>query len=279
MKLAFCIVTFNNAQDTNNLLVSISKILVPQNLDLEVILFDNGSTVEYSPPSSIAGLRIYTSRTQINKGYGGGANVAIGHAIGRGADVIFLLNNDVVLGETILVDNQPFIGSKAVISFDTIYPDGKLEAPYLSYYCTLTCRGGQFLKPSKFSRPYFNFAAIMINVDVIQRVGKFDNVNFFLFWEDVDFSKRLLDTNIPVIKGQGEITHLRSKTTASRPFESAFYFSKSNVRFFRKYQFFFFTPVILFGLVALRAVKYLLIGSFMKFSATILGGIEGYRND
>jgi len=94
--IAIVIVDFNGLGDT---LECLASIFAKKPVDVEVIVVDNGS----QPPNDAAIREAYPDavvmRSEENRGWSGGNNMGAFEAIRRGADWLFLLNNDVVLKE------------------------------------------------------------------------------------------------------------------------------------------------------------------------------------
>jgi GT2 family glycosyltransferase len=137
-----------------------------------------------------------------NLGFAGGNNVGIRHALERGADYIWLLNNDTVvdpsalscLVETMERDHTiGMVGSK-ILYFgtpDTIwYAGADLDprTPYRSCHRGLNqLDRGQFDEPGETG--YVTGCSLLVRRKVVEMVGVLEE-NMFLYYEDTDWSAR-----------------------------------------------------------------------------------------
>jgi hypothetical protein len=135
-----------------------------------------------------------------NRGYAGNNNIGIRAALERGADWIFLLNEDVVLdpcclsrlvetgesdpvngilGPLVCRDDQPHRIQSAGAMLN-----GKWEIVHLARDEVDRC---QFQQPHEVD--YVTGCAILFRRQVVERVGLLDE-RFFLYWEETDLCLR-----------------------------------------------------------------------------------------
>jgi GT2 family glycosyltransferase len=99
-KVSIVILNLNGHEHTRDCLESLRQV---RYLNREVILVDNGSTDD-SPRllrQQFPEIRLLTS--QRNLGFGGGCNLGIEDALGRGTDYVLLLNNDTLVDPDFLL--------------------------------------------------------------------------------------------------------------------------------------------------------------------------------
>lgn len=185
--VAVVLVTWNNGKDTLECLESLSHLQYP---NYSVIVVDNGS-------SDGSGELIKTMHPETellplspNRGYAGGCNPGIRRALGRGAEFVWLLNNDTVV--------QPDALTRMV---ELAYQRLRLGAvgSVLRYYNSperiQAWGGGRVFKYLGISRHfrqrvapgYLNYltgASLLLRAEALRDVGIFDE-RFYLYWEEI----------------------------------------------------------------------------------------------
>lgn len=152
-----------------------------------VVIVDHGGH-KYLPESFIRQGIVYLK--QDNRGFGAGVNLgckkvleSASHAIVLNPDLDFDVNELLRIGKR-------FLDSFAVLQTQE---HGKKQA--IMYYSYLTGIAGG--APLLGGIPYFNGAAFSISREAFNETSGFDE-NFFLYFEDVDFSLKLAQKNIPI---------------------------------------------------------------------------------
>lgn len=196
-KIAIIILNWNGKQDTLACLESLDKLSYP---NYEVIVVDNGSTDD----SALVLQKTYPHHLHIvnphNLGFAEGNNVGIRLALERGAELIFLLNNDTVVAPDIL--------ERFVETFRTYPKAGILGAKIcrMDQRETLDHLGGMWnRKMGKFdfvgsreaencwqetqALDYVCGAGLIVRKSVIEKIGLLDP-RFFLIWEESDYCFR-----------------------------------------------------------------------------------------
>lgn len=222
MKVSIVILNWNRKQDTLECLKDV-RLLNLKNLDLEIIVVDNGSTdgsVSDIKKQKIKNLVVLENKK--NLGYSGGNNVGIKHALSRDANYILILNNDTWLPKNLLenlvnaAQNHP---DAAIFSpkiyfapgfeFHKKYKD-KQKGKVLWYaggemdWQNLLGKNigvdevdiGQYDKIRKID--FATGACFLIRSEVLKKVGLFDE-KYFLYMEDVDLSERIKKAGWKVI--------------------------------------------------------------------------------
>lgn len=118
MKIAVILVNYNGLNDTLACLASLEKSVLP----IQPIVVDNAS--KYDEGSSISSKfpNTIVIKTDINKGFSGGNNIAIKYALENNFDYICLLNND--------TEVSPNLFEKMLLKCD----ENTLIAPLIYYY-------------------------------------------------------------------------------------------------------------------------------------------------
>ncbi len=150
--------------------------------------------IEALPPHS----RIAFIQTGANLGYAGGNNVGIRYALARGANYVWLLNNDTVVDKNALTEmvrlaesdeKIGMVGSK-ILRYDSseviLDVGGWLK---VSYHIVHKFPGyneidrGQWDKV--FQPDYLNGASLLVSTLAIRDIGLLDE-EYFLYWEETD---------------------------------------------------------------------------------------------
>lgn len=198
-KIAIIVLNWNGKKDTLECLSSLQKISYP---DYEVIVIDNGShddsvlAIERAFPS------IEVIKTHENLGFAEGNNVGIRHALAKGADLFFLLNNDTVVDSGILtafttsLKDLPYagiLGAKIYLydqknTFDHLGGRWNPRKGVFDLIAKgLVDDGLQWEIPQKVD--YACGAALLIKREVFEKIGELES-KFFLIWEESDFCAR-----------------------------------------------------------------------------------------
>ncbi len=189
------VLTWNSYGDTVRCIESLKKATYPS---LDIVLVDNGSTD--GSPEILSGNfpDIPLLKLPSNKGYGAGNNAGIRFATGKGYNYILILNNDVVVDPEFLepmvqaMQTQPSVGVVTCKAF--------FQSDPARIYTT----AGRFSKarcsgiPRQISRidedgdaSYISGCIMLVKKKVFESVGFFDE-RFFMYFEDVEFSRRVL---------------------------------------------------------------------------------------
>ncbi len=236
-KVITVILNYRNAPDTIECVRSIFKNSYPNH---ECILIDNASA-----DGSAAILRkefphIPLIENTANLGYAGGNNIGIDCALHNGADYVFILNNDALLGapETIgqLVDIGERDQKATIIAPRICYhnePDRinslgtSMDWLRLRPYQGLC---GQIDQDP--GRPLQNAviipgSALLLKKELIERVGKF-NESYFLIHEDADLCYRNRKAGFKnIVLPQSTVYHKVSRTLSRYPFLSEYYSTRN----------------------------------------------------
>ncbi len=192
------ILNTNRCVDTLEALASLEKSTYENH---SVIVLDNAST-----DNSIASIKKEFPEVEIiqlteNLGYAGNNNVGIEAAIQKGADWVFVLNEDTVLANACLEflvaigEGDPSIGivGPMVYHYDTpetIQSAGGSLGPYWqsNHIGQNEQDDGQFDRPRDVE--WISGCAIMVRRSAIQKVGALD-ARFFYYWEETEWCLRI----------------------------------------------------------------------------------------
>lgn len=205
----------------------------------EIVVVDNASGDESVPRIRAAHPEVQLIEASSNLGFAGGNNLGIRHALEQGAKYIWLLNNDTqVLPDTL----------SELLKASAAQQDHGLVASLLRYYDPphdlQTYGGGKvnlWLGRTRFmTRPhetpdYLVFASVLIPARVLKACG-FLNEDFFLYWEDVDYSFTVKKAGFRLSTAPASVVlHKESASLGKRNPLLESYTSESLVKFFKRH--------------------------------------------
>ena len=133
---------------------------------------------------------------ETNTGFGGGMNLGAARARELGADLLVLLNPDAVIGRADLIrlaarahaDRLALVAPVLKDSSGRIVSDGIVVC--LADGSMRSRRSPRPIPPGG-TQPWLSGACLALSAELFEAVGGFD-ARYFLYWEDVDFSARVL---------------------------------------------------------------------------------------
>lgn len=210
-KVAIVIVNWNGYKDTSVCLSSLAK-LRRKNIDVETIVVDNGSVNDSAAVIARDFPGVTLLKLDVNRGFTGGNNVGITYAMKRGADFVWLLNNDTIVDPDALSILDAFTQDDVGIAGSKIY-----FAPGHEYHKTrytekergrvfwyagglvdwanvyASHRGVDEVDQGQYDRaietPFVTGCSMMIKRSVIDSVGLLDDA-YYLYLEDLDYCLR-----------------------------------------------------------------------------------------
>ena len=193
-KIYTVIVTYNGLQWIGACLKSLQQ----SNEHSEIVIVDNMSTdgtvafIEQNFPD------VTLLRQTANLGFGKGNNIGISYAIQRGADFIFLLNQDATVSKDCLSKmlatsmNNPKYG--IISPFHLNWEGEKLEYYFSKFILKNISIYSDYVLGRKirelYEVPFINAAAWFIPRKIFETVGGFDPI-FYHYGEDNNYCQRL----------------------------------------------------------------------------------------
>jgi GT2 family glycosyltransferase len=238
--VAVVIVNWNGRSDTLECLASLRG---DDFAAKTVIVVDNGST-DGSPAALRAAFpEVVIIETGANLGFTGGNNAGIAHALALGAENIFLLNNDTVVEPGTIA--QLAAASRA-------HPEAGLLTPVIHYYdrpdepwfagARLDLARGEAVHDhavaaprDAFPRllPWVSGCAMFLPAAVLREVRGFDD-RFFLNWEDVDLSLRIVRTGRTLLLvPAARLAHKVSRSLNTVPCVGSYYHTRNRLLLLR----------------------------------------------
>ena len=236
-------INFNQDKITEELLASIAQTNTYENL--EVIVVDNGSTVNPVPLWQVKYPEVRFIRSEANLGFAGGNNIGIAQATG---DYYFLVNNDTEFSPGLvqklvdILDTHPEVG---IISPKLVYDFDRSIIQYVGftqvdYY---TCRNNAVGKYEKDTGQYDNLlgqtgychgGAMMVKKETCEKAGLMAN-NFFIYYEEVDWGERINKSGYQAwVRGDAVIYHKESMTVGKNSPFKEYFMNRNRILFIRQ---------------------------------------------
>lgn len=229
------VLNWNGWQDTIECLRSLDKLAYQH---YRVLVIDNGSTDD-----SVARIKeqfpeIELIETGKNLGFAGANNLGILHALNRGAEFVWLLNNDTLvephsLSQLVEVAlNNPEAGAVGSVLYYLDNPS-QVQAWGGGRVNFLLGRTHHAHQPARLD--YLTAASLLIRRRVFESVGLLDD-GFFMYWEDADFGYRMRKAGWKLaVAAETRILHKESASSGTKSYRTNLYLSASTVRFFSKH--------------------------------------------
>ena len=239
-RVSLIVVNWNGSAYLEGCLASLLALDYP---DFSVTVVDNAST-DGSPDFVWASFpQVELIRSSHNRGYGGGANLALRTCL---ADVAVVLNTDIIvpsdwLGHLIAaMMADPAIG---IAGCKMYYPGGRVIQHAGGYIAAPQAWPGHYgLNEEDQGQhdairdvDYVIGAAIAVKGTVLEQIGLFDE-GYFLYYEDVDLCQRARRAGFRVVYVPAAwLTHLESATTIKGSAAYLEQFSRGRWRFILKH--------------------------------------------
>lgn len=237
------VLNWNGAEEAIGCLRSLETQTYP---NIHPIVVDNGSVDDSIAQIRAAFPDIDLLQNAENKGFAGGVNVGMQHALEAGAKYVVVLNNDLVLdAECIEQMVLPAEEGAAFVTAVIYYTDdpqriwsigGNINRWNLEK--TADARGqldnGQF--PAVIERHFVPGGATLMSCASLKEIGLFDE-GFFLYYEDADLSLRAHRLGYKMaVATKARMWHAVSRSSGgSDSPRERYWMARSSVRYFRKH--------------------------------------------
>lgn len=254
-KVFIIVLNYNGKDCLKKTLNSVFQINYP---NFEVVLVDNNSTDGSLEMARSVFPKMNFIKNSQNVGFSAGNNVGIGYALERRADFVLLLNYDVQvrsdfllhLMETMESDKKNGIGSPIIFKDGTNniwFSGGKIK--WLQMKAIHETKNQE---KDYYGSNYISGCAMIIRKEVFKKIGMLDE-NFFLYWEDADFSVRAKKAGFRlVVSVKSKIYH--AEKSQENKDKKIYWLVISGLIFFKKNTPLFLRPWNIFYL-AIRKIK------------------------
>jgi GT2 family glycosyltransferase len=192
-----CIVNWNKKKETLDCLRS---VLAQDYANLRVVVVDNGSTDDSVAAFRDLGRAIDLIEHQENSGFTGGSNAGLRYARDRGADYVWLLNNDSECTPEILsllidyAESRPKVGMVSPVIADRHsrvdnFTIGRIDLATGQVYYAANSQDAKAMQERYPQDILLKGTALLLKRQLIESIGLFDD-RFFAYCEDNDYSMR-----------------------------------------------------------------------------------------
>ncbi len=241
-KVSIITVNFNQAEVTEQLIASIVR---SGTADYELIVVDNGSSVNPVPAWKSKYPSFSFIRSETNLGFAGGNNLGTRSAIGR---YLFYVNNDTEFTEGLVerlcgtLDHYPEV---AVVSPKIRYFSDPEVIQYvgftpMNFYRMQNASPGQFEKDTgqfdHLEQPtgYAHGAAMMVRSSAIAQCGLMAE-NYFLYYEEMDWCERFRKNGYQIwVNTDALIFHKESVSVGAKSALKEYFMNRNRLLFARK---------------------------------------------
>jgi GT2 family glycosyltransferase len=237
-RVAIVVLNWNGWKDTQMCLSSLRQLLYQ---NYEVIVVDNGSSDDSVARIGSEFSEVTLVETGENRGFAGGCNLGICHALRHRADFVWLLNNDTTVHPEALqhlVAKAKCDGRIGAVGSAIYLADNpqELQAWGGGYVNFWLGRSRHYLQPiPDKSVEFITGASVLISRKAIESIGLLDE-HFFMYWEDADYCFRLRASGWNLsVAGQSRVWHKGSSSVGKESVRLDRYFNASAKRFFRKH--------------------------------------------
>lgn len=233
-KIVILLLNYNGKEDTLTCLASLRRVQYPH---WEILVVDNGSQ-----DGSIAAIQanysdcVHLIEAGDNLGFAEGNNVGIRWALNRGADAVFLLNNDTRVDPYVLeafetqVRQNPEVGIWGAKVYRLDQPDrldhmgGMWNAERAAFdFVGLGEVDSEGRLDSPKAIDYVCGAGMFVRREVFEKIGLLEK-DFFLIWEEADFCFRARRAGFAVMTcPDAKIWHKGSASFQGKPHSTYFW--------------------------------------------------------
>jgi hypothetical protein len=204
-----------------------------------IIIVDNASKTDISKELLKISPSITIIKSVENRGFSGGNNLGLLHAIDKGYDYIFLLNHDAIISEKVftalleIIQNYPTIGATGPCTNEGSekFAGGRNIAWHPGTRIPYS-PGGPLIQEVE----YIPGMACMLRISVLEMVGVFDE-RYFFSGEVADLCQRIKNAGYSCIIHTGVcITHDTGHDTPMRERIHLYYSIRNRFLFIHKYE-------------------------------------------
>lgn len=227
------VLNFNNTDYTIQCINSLKR----SKYKTDILVIDNNSDESIDKIKNIQDIHLIVN--DLNLGFSGGNNVGIRYAITNKYKYIMLLNNDTIVDENMISIMMNYISDMNVVLPTIYYYDEPNTIWYQGGYISkITGRTNHvhmghhenpLMKLDSIHTKFATGCCILMTTNLISKVGLL-NEKFFLYYEDTEFSIRLIENNINIIvASKAKLYHKESASTGKKSNLSNYYLTRNRL--------------------------------------------------
>lgn len=259
-KIGIVSVNFNGERDSLELLEDL-KDLKALGFEVKIIFVDNASSDNFVEIATRKYSEVDILQNGVNKGFSGGYNRGMQHALLWGADYVLIINNDALTPDkkllTSLLSSFEKNPKAAIVSPKIYFAPGyefhkdryeKQDQGKIVWFA-----GGAFdwdnvmsihrgvdevdegAYSGEMEMDFATGCCFLITREALEKVGMFDE-EYFAYFEDADLSKRIIDGGFKIFyNGNTHIYHKVSQSTGTGSLLTDYYLTRNRLIFGFKY--------------------------------------------
>ncbi len=191
-KVFIVILNYNGKDVIKKCLASVFKVDYP---NFEVVIVDNNSSDGSFEMAKSTFSKASFIKNEENLGFSAGNNIGIRFAIERMADYVLILNPDTEVEKDFLVklveegEKDKNTGIISPVIFSEVTKEAWFSCGKINWLRMRSWHERGIKKEESYQTEFITGCAMLVKKEVFKKIGLFDE-NFFLYWEDVDFSLR-----------------------------------------------------------------------------------------
>mgnify|MGYP000882410691 CR=1 FL=1 len=257
------LVNYNGSEDT---IECIHSLKATQFEGMRILIVDNASEEnDKDRLCSCLNDRIECLFLSENVGFGVANNMAAKYALARGAEYLLILNNDTIVSPNLLHVLHKYADTDRVLVPSIFYFDRPSEYWYAGGEVS-RWKGTSVHWTKKKTGIQVGFATgccIFLHRSIVERYGLFDE-NYFMYYEDTDFSIKLQQHGIPIYYiSEAKIWHKVGRSSGKISGFQEYYIQRNRLYIMNKYRDYFYLRISL--------MYFFLTRLFMMFSHIIRG--------
>jgi GT2 family glycosyltransferase len=219
--------------------------------NFHVLIVENGSTDDSAAElRKTTGDRVELLESAVNNGYTGGCNLGFARALDRGAEYVWLLNNDAVVAPDTLSslvalaesDQQIGLVTPVIASLDEVphitFAGGLCDMNTAVYEETNDVAVAQRWATEHPASGLVIGTAMLIRTRLIREIGMLDE-SLFMYYEDIDYSARSLKAGYRNVVDWSSVVYHFEKNRNANPLGMKphywYYIARNESRFWRKH--------------------------------------------
>ena len=254
-KIFIIVLNYNGREVIRRCLASVFKLDYP---NFEVVVVDNNSLDGSFEDAKLNFSKAHFIRNEANLGFSTGNNIGIRFALERLADYVLLLNNDTEVEKDFLsklvevAKTDEKIGLLSPVIFNG--PDRQIwfSGGRIDWLRMKTIHERKSTTVDYYESEFVTGCAMLVKASVFKKIGLLDE-DYFLYWEDADFTVRAKRAGFKTIVVSGSWIYHFEKSEKEKK-NKTYWLVVSGLIFFKKNAPFAFKPWIT-SYVFLRKMK------------------------